>query len=552
MGISAPHDMSLRPQQVHCQPCNGDHNPPNPQNELGTRLKQVLTLGKTRLQTPPVDTGRQYADLAALAADKAMLMRRNEERPGVPIVKPRTNVDLLIDECSLCLEPLIDSGGFNPGSYHLEVLSDTAAGCGHIFHRDCLYQHITSRIRSSGLCPLCKTPIPQIVTRAAHGLVISPAQTATAVSTRITRMRFTFALDVLAAYDNANPSPSLDELLLIVNDKQLEYGYGPEGKRQAMPENYESMDFPVLVSRLRQYVEDPTSIPKTLYPVVVVPIAAAAPNIPRAPNNLPPELPPPGPANGYLYEDSEETTQGKFVATAYTDAQMQALAFNEKRSDQGPYTDPMARKRFYLTLGTRQLLFEAMHNRMSQVRMSIDPARRIVPVSNYYPNILKKLLFSSNSLAMFSDDAFWRLMPDAENAVRLNAVPEDGETISQLQAFNENFLTPLLYDIYKTSHSRFSKYITSGEFDEASLERDARVHSTNARVLTNHRAPLLTGLRLLAKPLVTEIKSLRFDTAELANSALRDKLASIASMQLFGKYSRRRAALSEGTTRLRN
>jgi hypothetical protein len=320
------------------------------------------------------------------------------------------------------------------------------------------------------------------------------------------------------------------------------YHYSAEERRQALPEHASELSHDAVIQMLRRWIYDRTLPTSPWAPVQpVAPPLPAAPNLPQVDGSDLPDGPPAldraGDNNGRLYDDATETDQGRFLRMPLSDREMGRLAFDDRRALGGPNTDPLARKAYYLALPTRRLLFEAMHNRMSQARMSIHPERRVVPVVAYYKDNIKKILFSEASLRLFSDDAFWRLMPDKN-------VLTDVETV----AIYQNLITPILYENFKDTQGRKRAY--AGSDGPELLETSAREYSEKKTMLVNHLTPFLTGLRLLARPRELAVTALKFDSAAAADASLRDRLASIAALKLVGKYSRRRTAISEGFTTL--
>jgi hypothetical protein len=533
--------MSLRPRC--CVSCSNG-------SDISARLKDVLTLGKKQ---EALETGVLYENLGALGEDKKMVQRPRESVPGAAVVKPRAPATVLegSDECALCLDNLLDESGFHAGSFDVEVLTDNIDGCGHVFHAYCLYNYIASvPSYRPAECPLCKTRIPDAVVRRARGEADSLFNTNARDLARVRRMRYTFALDVVGEYDEklvevgARSLPAA-EVEAIVNAVQLAYGYDDEEKRQALPQNASELSPDDLISALRTWTGSQLAIPMVAWAPVqpVAPPLPVAPNLPQVDGSDSPDGPPAldraGDNNGRLYDDATETEQGRFLRIPLSDREMGRLAFDDRRAEGGPHTDPLARKAYYLinSFSTRQLLFEAMHNRMSQARMSIHPERRVVPVVAYYKDNIKKILFSAASLRLFSDDEFWRLMPT-------NHVLTDEETA----AIYRNLITPILYENFKDTQGRKRAY--AGSDGPALLETRAREYSEKRTMLVNHLTPFLTGLRLLSRPRELAVTTLKFDNAALANASLRDRLASIAALKLIGKYSRRRTAISEGSTTL--
>ena len=531
--------MSLRPQC--CVPCSNG-------SDLSARLKDVLTLGKKQ---EALATGVLYDSLGALGEDKRMVQRPRESAPGAVVVKPRAPATVLegSDVCSLCLENLLDESGYRARSFDVEVLTDNIDGCGHVFHAYCLYHyiaHVPSYVQPE--CPLCKTRIPDAVVRRARGEVDTLFNSNARTLARVRRMRYTFALDVVGEYDDklegvgAGSLPA-DEVEAIVNAVQMAYGYDAEEKRQALPQNASELSPDDLISALRTWTGSQSAIPTVAWAPLqpVAPPLPVAPNLPQVDGSDRPDGPPAldraGDNNGRLYDDATETDQGRFLRIPLSDREMERLAFDDRRALGGPNTDPLARKAYYLSRSTRQLLFEAMHNRMSQARMSIHPERRVVPVVAYYKDNIKKILFSAASLRLFTDDEFWRLMPT-------NHVLTDEET----GAIYRNLITPILYENFKDTQGRKRAYV--GSDGPALLETRAREYSERKEMLVNHLTPFLTGLRLLARPRQFAVTSLKFDNAAIADASLRDRLASIAALKLIGKYSRRRTAISEGSTTL--
>jgi hypothetical protein len=524
--------MSLRPQC--CAPCSS-------KGDLSSRLKDVLTLGKKQ---EALETGVLYNNLGALGEDKKMVQRLRESVPGAAVVKPRAPATVLegSDECALCLEDLIGESAYHPGSFDIEAFTDNVNGCGHVFHAYCIYNYITSvpSYYPPPKCPLCNAPIPDAVVRRAKGEAELEVDTNARKIARMRRMRYTFALDIVGEYEDKLEetgafSLPVAEVVRIINAVQMAYGYDDEEKRQSLPQNTSEISYPQLFFTLRWWVNNYGEIPTDAWPPAqpVPPPLPVAPNMPHI--TSPPALDGVGDNNGRLYDDATETNDGRFLQTPLNDREMNRLAFDDRRMLGGQ------RKAYYLSLPLRVLLFEAMHNRMSQARMSIHPERRVVPVAGYYKENIKKILFSDASLRLFSDDAFWRLMPTSNSLTN-----EETESIYQ------NLITPILFESFKDSQGRKRVYASFAGSDGGPrfLETNAREFSEKRKNLVNHFTPFLTGLRLLSRPEQFAVTSLRFDNAAIADETLRDRLASIAALKLVGKYSRRRTAISEGYTTL--
>lgn len=247
---------------------------------------------------------------------------------------------------------------------------------------------------------------------------------------------------------------------------------------------------------------------------------------------------------GILYDDATETTVGRFQARSYSNDQMKRLAFNDRRHS-GNISTPATRFDFYDQLDTRTILYEAIHNRMSQARMHQNPNNRIVPVSDYYMQTLRKLLTDPTSRNLFTNDQFWALMP---GPLMANGKMDPVEST----AFDTNFLSPLLYETFRGSQRNMNAHRNpnTGLVDQNALDAAALTRSTAPHILRNHRTPLVTGLKLMSTHPTSPVTSLRFASAALADTNVRPDLTRIAATSLLGMYSRRRLAISEGNTAL--
>ena len=247
---------------------------------------------------------------------------------------------------------------------------------------------------------------------------------------------------------------------------------------------------------------------------------------------------------GILYDDATETTVGRFLARSLSNLQMTQLAFNDRRHT-GNNNNSASRVAFYNQLDTRTILFEAIHNRMSQARMHRNPNHRMVPVADNYITNIKKMLTDPTSRRLFPDDQFWALMPGPLMANRKMDPVE-------ITAFNTNFLSPLLFETFRglQRNRNAHRNPNTGAVDQNALDAAAQAHSTAPHILRNHRTPLVTGLKLMGTHPAHPVTSLRFASAALAEANVRPALTQIAATELDGMYSRRRLAISEGTTAL--
>ena len=310
--------------------CKSAPQPPQPPQlpqlpQLPRQPQPAVHMVRQRAhQRQPPETGRLYSSLSALAEDKAMLTRPNESNPGVGQLNPRSAADVVDghDDCAICLDGLIGDSGYHPGSTDLEVLTDNDGGCGHVFHAYCFYSYINSLASyAPKKCPICRTDIPSAVVNRAMGAGPTEAQTQRAGELRRRRIRFTFALDVMQAYDATQQGlpPSGDAFQLLISDQQVAYGYSAEETRQALPRFAHTMNVDQLIVALRAFVRLPRDIPVLEWPPLapVLPVVAddeddddddaeSPPPLPPQPPNVP--APPPGAGSGVIYDDATDPT----------------------------------------------------------------------------------------------------------------------------------------------------------------------------------------------------------------------------------------------------